>query len=145
MANRIYKFRAWDNKNKKVTNGFDRRYTLYIGFEGDIDEYCSENDGSREMQSVEDLELMQFTGLKDKNGKEIYEGDIVKIFNWGRANNKVIGIAEIKWDVDELGWRIEPTFDIDTYDLIEKALYYCEVIGNIYENKELLEAQNDTK
>ena len=75
--------------------------------------------------------LMQYTGLKDKNGKEIYEGDIVKI---DCPTMKMTG--EIKYS------EMSATFFI--YDeIIEETLWYqkeeLEVIGNIYENLELLE------
>ena len=84
----------------------------------------------------DEIELMQSTGLKDKNGKEIFEGDIVDYK--GRE-------AVVKWHgsyasfiyrfVDELQERVsdwEPLF---------LACYHFEVIGNIYENPELLEAE----
>lgn len=86
--------------------------------------------------SPDEIELMQSTGLKDKNGKEIFEGDIVDYK--GRE-------AVVKWHgsyasfiyrfVDELQERAsdwEPLF---------LACYHFEVIGNIYENPELLEAE----
>jgi uncharacterized phage protein (TIGR01671 family) len=84
-----------------------------------------------------DVVLMQYTGLKDKNGKEIYEGDIVKAedFDWGLDGN-----YQIKWGGDY------PAFDI--FELSGKSLDVeynilssdpdIEVIGNIYENPELL-------
>ena len=82
-----------------------------------------------------DLELMQSTGLKDKNGKEIFEGDIVDYK--GRK-------AVIKWHgsyasfiyrfVDELQKRVSE------WHPLFLAYYHFEVIGNIYENKELLDA-----
>jgi len=58
-TNRIIKFRAWHKENKMMWIEID----LFKGNMGD--------------QKIEDFELMQFTGLKDKNGKEIYEGDVV--------------------------------------------------------------------
>ena len=81
-----------------------------------------------------DLNLMQSTGLKDKNGKEIFEGDIVDYK--GRE-------AVIKWHgsyasfiyrfVDGLQERVSK------WDPLFLACYHFEVIGNIYENPELLE------
>ena len=77
----------------------------------------------------DDVELMQFTGVKDKNGKEIYEGDIT-ICKYGPQ------IAmEVKW-VDE-GFRTLGKYDGDNYVGFVKNNE--EVIGNIYENKNLLE------
>lgn len=76
------------------------------------------------------LEVMQYTGLKDKNGKEIYEGDIIIAYD---EMTDVIDKGVIDWDKSEGGFCIkgcEPTF----------LGYYpeLEVIGNIYENPELL-------
>ena len=82
-----------------------------------------------------DLELMQSTGLKDKNGNEIFEGDIVDYK--GRK-------AVVKWHgsyasfiyrfVDELKERVSE------WHPLFLAYYHFEIIGNIYENKELLDA-----
>ena len=77
----------------------------------------------------EKVKLMQYTGVKDKNGKEIYEGDII-ICKYGPQ------IAmEVKW-VDE-GFRTLGKYDGDNYVGFVKN--NAEVIGNIYENKNLLE------
>lgn len=84
--------------------------------------------------NLDEIELMQSTGLKDKNGKEIFEGDIVDYK--GRK-------AVVKWHgsyanfiyrfVDELQERVSE------WHPLFLAYYHFEVIGNIYENKELLE------
>lgn len=75
-----------------------------------------------------DLVLMQYTGMKDKNGKEIYEGDIVKIAYGIEKPYKEI-ISEVIYDD---GYEV---------DIGRLASFHnvCEVIGNIYENPELLE------
>lgn len=76
----------------------------------------------------EELPLMQYTGLKDKNGKEIYEGDIL--------NNYIIGVNfEIKWLNQDAGfYALAYNYHYDPNDWCIKG----EVIGNIYENPELL-------
>ena len=83
-------------------------------------------------KSFENIILMQYTGLKDKNGKEIYEGDIIKtkIFN-GKYEN-----AEVYWNVN--AWCIR-TKKETTGLFVTKGEYGVEIIGNIYENQELLE------
>ncbi len=76
--------------------------------------------------------ICQYTGIKDKNGKEIYEGDIVKLDS---NTLKITGI--VTYHNDEAVFVLE-----DLHDEIEECLWYMqedlEVIGNIYDNPELL-------
>ena len=78
-----------------------------------------------------DVELMQYTGLKDKNNKEIYEGDIL-FESFGERYYKVV--------FENGGFRAEFEGDFDEYsfDLIDVVAQGCEIVGNIYENSELI-------
>jgi uncharacterized phage protein (TIGR01671 family) len=92
-----------------------------------------------EMKDVEMLslttfprgELLQFTGLTDKNGKEIYEGDIIRIYIGGIAH-----LGQMKWNTRYAQFAVlaNTSFDEPHYATQDKP----EVIGNIYENPELL-------
>lgn len=92
--------------------------------------------------------LMQYTGLKDKDGVEIYEGDIIRICHyepWDETDPEdkpEYSIHEVKWG--ELSWVVNPTRSEEYNDLgmvgegWEDGHLWMEVIGNIYENSELL-------
>ena len=122
---REIKFRVWDRGEKLMGNvnwlcPRDREVFKVRGWFGGEDK---ELIGSQ-------FELMQYTGLKDKNGKEIYEGDIVFC-----EDGEFSKTCKIEWD--EVGARffgiaIE---DDDSYEMQE---IYGEIIGNIYKNPELL-------
>ncbi|WP_373844377.1 YopX family protein [Clostridium sp.] len=116
---REIKFRAWDEESELMTDS---------DYEGGLREFFDHFD---------DCKLMQYTGLKDKNGKQVYEGDIVKEQR-KRFKDKYFAV---KWNNDIGSYIFEP---------LDKSLtsYPCfnigtvkglEVIGNIYENPELLE------
>ncbi len=116
---REIKFKFWDISRELMKGDFD-------GF--------NENMGINEMfeylQATKDYIVLQFTGLLDKNGKEIYEGDIVK---------KVYGSST---PIFAVAWHDERAMFIqhDGYNsaLYEVAPELMEVVGNIYQNSELL-------
>lgn len=109
--NRQIKFRAWDSRNRKmdICDSLDERFPDFaVNFQ--------------DAQYV----VMQFTGQMDKNGKEIYEGDVCKApHDFGPG-----GFSERQFTV---GWHNERGYQWNYWDLTQ-----IEVIGNIYENPELL-------
>jgi len=80
----------------------------------------------------DEIELMQSTGLKDKNGKEIFEGDIL----FGHAGEDFWEIVE--FDIEEGKWIRRDIWYNSKLDLSENNKF-MEIVGNIYENPELLE------
>lgn len=81
------------------------------------------------------IELMQYTGLHDKTGKEIYEGDIVKV-------SDIIKLGKIIFESRSFGVRvIGGKHDNSFHSLMYVASDWIEVIGNIYENPELLKGE----
>jgi uncharacterized phage protein (TIGR01671 family) len=141
---RPIKFRAWDKEQGLMFN-VDAIY-----FKGSYDyphhtkeetEGCEIGPGDNgEIETLESSPiLMQFTGLLDAKGREIYEGDIVNL-NLGKdmPNN----ICLVLWDERKCGWCFENEGRIYTdnyhYDVTSYRTSRYEVIGNIYEHPELL-------
>jgi uncharacterized phage protein (TIGR01671 family) len=95
-----------------------------------------------------DWPLMQYTGLKDKNGKEIYEGDVIRWKYESDSPNSFQGVVEYADRIIKVGWEHDDTrfvgFTIRCDDKGEEwfaafpNLKDIEIIGNIYENPELL-------
>ncbi len=87
---------------------------------------------------LKEIELMQYTGLKDKNGKEIYEGDIVEAWSEGEK-----AIGKVKQRIDGL-WLMYPAWQSGkSWGLMpnKERKTTVKIIGNIYENKELLRGE----
>lgn len=88
----------------------------------------------------DEIELMQSTGLKDKNGKEIFEGDILIVTD-DHSWLEVVSYSKEKamFVTEEINrkFKIPKT---PLYDLFDTSIFDFEIIGNIYENKELLNA-----
>ena len=126
----LLRFRAWDKWRDRMSV-VDR---VYIDTEGvrlydDFGEYWRDFD---------DVELMQSTGLKDKNGQEIFEKDIVD-YNGRKAIIKWHGsyASFIYIFVDELQKRVAE------WKPVYLSYYKFEVVGNSLENPELLDVDND--
>ena len=77
--------------------------------------------------------LLQYTGLHDRNGKEIYEGDICKM---GWEGHEII--APMIWNSEKAQFGLDATVDFESPEHIKDVPTRPEVIGNIYENPELL-------
>ena len=131
----IPKFRAWMKSLKwmcDVTN---------ISFDSKFVDICQQGDTERYTEmSVEfdEIELMQSTGLKDKNGKEVFEGDILEIEDEG----EVLGNAKLTWDNEQAVFMIEAISVDDIapfHEIVSDESYSYRVVGNVYENPELLE------
>lgn len=124
---REIKFRAWNSHNMLHSNS-----------------------GSIDFDDV-DIKVMQYTGLKDKNGKEIYEGDIIKVIrkHWNNCGKEYL--EKITEDVGEVvfykNWQVSLKTKVEEGILYQPFLwmfedeedYTVEVLGNIYENRELME------
>ena len=88
-----------------------------------------------------DLNLMQSTGLKDKNGKEIFEGDILEVTdkqNWLEVVS--YGQEKAMFVTEEINREFKVP-ESPLYDLLDSTFLKFKVIGNIYENPELLEVE----
>lgn len=123
------KFRAWLKEEYRMTD------VREITFFNDEVQMISDVEG---FYAYDEFKLMQFTGLKDKNGKEIFEGDVVK-YEVGRNTYT----EEVAYDKNFAGFGVKDakanvvfTFGEIAEDI---SLISLEVIGNIYENHELLE------
>lgn len=149
---REIKFRAWDKDKEKMTDDF-----VIGAWNGNI---MTAGESGWTSRHGRDLILMESTSLKDKNGKEIYEGDILK-GEYGEQSKEPLHITkgevlfnrgkyEIKFN---LVWRTLDLFSIDGNNAIYWREQYnrvadeyfrverIEIIGNIYENPDLLEVK----
>lgn len=140
---REIKFRAWDIKTGEWRYGyiiFGKDNSLaWIITEGYEATYGSTPD--QNIFRVDSETVGQLTGLKDKNGKEIYEGDIVAIDLWqGNEHGYIPEDGVIQWHQESCAfkWFSGDKSDLNNYWLSQADTKQREVIGNIYEDKELL-------
>ena len=124
------KFRAWQRDKRMMCKVRDIHF---LSKQASLEE----KENVINTRSFKDIKLMQFTGLYDKNRKEIYEGDIIKYSAYSDESAGIKeGIASVVWDKEETGYYLANDYKSNLFYLIKDL--ECEVIGNIYENYELL-------
>lgn len=121
----IPKFRAWDKETQTMLDVplIDFKKSVLVGEHWEFGETIFIN--------FDDIHLMQFTGLKDKNGREIFEGDVVLVLD---------SPYTVFYDNERGSYRLKPHDDRWNVDYMSNFSHggNFEVVGNIYENKEQL-------
>lgn len=147
MKNREIKFRVWEKARKRMNHNIHS-----INFHENIITLLW---GGVYTEKLKNVELLMWTGLKDKNGKEIYEGDIVKwnTIPYDMMSSSYEQIFEVKWDEENAGftpffsyrhdsdesWSGDHYGTLSQQDWAKKEDYLqFEVIGNIFENPDLI-------
>lgn len=151
---REIKFRAWDENSQEMI------YEIGITPEGIPYSIPDNAEASDQFNYYPSCHKMQYTGLKDKNGREIYEGDVIEVFKGYWSFKAIVKFGH--YEQDGSGGEYSPTecigFYAEAINPDEKDEYGCylisdyekqmslfeseeiEVIGDVYRNPELLEA-----
>lgn len=128
---REIKFRCWDKENKEMLD------VEYLHWDDCTREFSIRTTMYTDYFDIEDMILMQYVGLKDENGKEVYEGDILeKIYT--DYNDKEFLREKYLVQNNICGWELRNLKKPKSHRSFQ-LLKGCKIIGNIYENPELLE------
>ncbi|MCX7511613.1 YopX family protein [Levilactobacillus brevis] len=141
----MIKFRVWDKENEIYLYDVQYAYNKMMGIvkSDDGEAVCYDEDCFGDFLNNKRYVVEQYTGLKDANGKEIYEGDIVHGYDQepdrddGYIGSSVIEVVNFKWGSFWLG-DFKNQIKVYTPPIIE-------VIGNVHMNPELLEAANEAR
>ena len=146
---REIKFRGWDKYDKKMIYDLCQidSFWHYYSYSNNTGLHFGKTGPDGVGEDFKNKYIMQYTGLKDKNNKKIYEGDIVSSYvQTGKERSRSI----IVWEDEELysGWNIKvikdfypPNQEGCIIPISRNDVMDYEVIGNIYENPELLEVE----
>lgn len=118
-----FKFRAWDKKDKIMWSVKQILCSRMM-----TEEFFNPEN--------ENFIRMQCTGLRDKNGKLIYEGDILSLYGFNKKQNEEMERSVVKWDYQEASYYFG---SVTSYNEDNSSFSNIEIIGNIYENPELKE------
>ena len=130
---REIKFRAWDEKEKCWVCGFAiHQNGMFSDWAGckEVNGKCYADANWEQLKNIPHIKIMQYTGLKDKNGREIYEGDIVRCYGGAYWN----GVYEYNYIIEVKDIR-------DLNEIVHSE--NVEILGNKYENPELLEVEGE--
>ena len=139
---REIKFRVWDKETKKMFDvthlqlDVNNAKPTFVAF----DEQPAASMGYWDtFENMDEIELLQYTGFKDKNGKEIYDGHIVSVKYL--YDKRTTDRAQVVWREDKASFGLKSLKGLtnEVYELYQvTAEHNLEIIGNIYENPELL-------
>lgn len=136
--NREIKFRAYDKEVEKMTYFDDEDYLYNYPFILQLKQVFKKDSNYDDYEDFEyedvtdKVELMEYTGLHDKNGKEIYEGDIIRII----VNNNIEKICKVEFKNGIFGVMFSKNKELTAFPHFCNTTF--EVIGNIYEDIELV-------
>ncbi|MCH4356074.1 YopX family protein [Staphylococcus haemolyticus] len=129
-----FKFRVWDKEERAMLDVHGINFDAHGIWTNEL----IDDESDSNFIFLDDVELMQSTGLIDKNGVEIYEGDIVALKYPYDKRIKTKGI--IVWDSYKPCFGISMIETTERYELYRiTARNYLTVIGNVHQNSELLE------
>lgn len=136
---REIKFKVWDKIHEEwVELGED----YFISYAGEKLEVIQGNECWTEV--LKDVDIVQYTGLKDVTGKEIYEGDIIPY----HLDKSKVGVVTYGQNLGHIGFYVDWKTGIHRDILLKTLAYWASnstVVGNIYENSELLERKNNAQ